>query len=159
MSNKPSRNRKTPVAAAPDYGAAVAAARPKVRELLAEYQADPTGDAGSIVEILVLNQLAGEPGREAEVLLHQERGRRGTLGSDTGQTSTQLARQNRRLKRDLAKSQAVEANVRQYLEKLAAAGPAGREPTQAEIIEKISAAIGLRGPLIERVETGPVPHA
>ena len=84
MSNKPSRDRKTPVPAAPDYGAAVAAVRPKVKELLAEYQSDPTGDAGSIVEILVLNQLAGEPGREAEVLLHQERGRRGAWGTTPG---------------------------------------------------------------------------
>src|SRR5208282_4447654 len=100
MSNKSGRDRKTPAAAAPDYGATMAAVRPKVKELLAEYQSDPTGDAGSIVEILVLNQLAGQPVREAEVLFHQERGRRGTLGHDSGQSSTRLARQNRRLKRD-----------------------------------------------------------
>jgi len=34
----------------PDYAAAVAAARPKVKELLAEYRDDPSGDAGAIVE-------------------------------------------------------------------------------------------------------------
>jgi len=158
MRNKAKRHRKTSGAATPDCGAAVAAARPKVKELLAEYQADPTGDAAAIVEILMLNQLAGEPGREAEAI-QQERGRRGTLEGDSGQSSTQLARQNRRLKRDLAKSQAVEATIRQYLEDARAAAPARKEPSQAEIIEKISAAIGLRGPLIERVETGPVPHA
>ena len=95
MRNKAKRHRKTSGAATPDCGAAVAAARPKVKELLAEYQADPTGDAAAIVEILMLNQLAGEPGREAEAI-QQERGRRGTLEGDSGQSSTQLARQNRR---------------------------------------------------------------
>jgi len=142
----------------PDYGAAVAAARPKVKELLEEYRADPTGDAAAIVETLVLNQVAGESAREAEVLHSQpDRDLSHTLVGDAGRSGIRLTRQNGRLKRDLARKNMAQAYVRMYLEDLGAAMRSGKEPTTQEIIEKISTAIGLRGPLIERVETEPPP--
>jgi len=149
-------NAKTPAAAPPDpdYGAALAAARPKVKELLAEYRADPTGDAGAIVETLMLNQVAGEPAREAEIQhLQQERDRHHALENHSRRAVT-LARQNRQLKSQLVKQHIAQAYVRQYLEEVKAAARSGKEPSQTEIIEKISTAIGLRGPLIPRVETG-----
>jgi len=146
-------------APAPDYAAAVAAARPKVKELLAEYQANPTGAAGTIVETLVLAHLAGEPAREGDVLLlHQARDRHHTLANDAGRTANRLARQNRRLKKALAKRASAQDQVCQYLEEVRAAKPAGKEPTQAEIIEKISAAIGMGDHVIPRVEKVPFPH-
>src|SRR5271165_5882084 len=147
---------QTPPAAAPDpdYAAALAAARPKVKELLAEYRDDPNGDAGAIVETLMLNQVAGEPAREAEVLvLHHERDLYDTLKHDSGRSATRLARQNRRLKSQLAKSNDAQSHVRQYLEAVAAGGKS-RMPSREEIIEKISEAMGISGPLIPRVETG-----
>jgi len=163
MSKQPNEARhgaKAPAAArpVPDYGAAVAAARPKVKELLAEYQADPTGDAAAIVETLVLSQVAGESAREAEVLhSHQERDLHHTLVNGAGRNATRLSRQNGRLKRDLARKNIAQAFVRKYLEQVGTAALQGREPTTQEIIEKISTAIGLRGPLIPRVETEPPP--
>jgi len=156
---KARRDRKAPTTALPDYGAEVAAARPKVQELLAEYRADPSSNAGTILETLVLNQLAGELGREAEALVQQERGRRQNLKDDSGRGFAALARQNRRLKRDLARKDGVQATVIQYLEQVGAAARIGREPSREQIIQTISEAIGVRGPLIERVEKGPVPHA
>src|SRR5271157_2280616 len=148
QANQARHDNKAPTAAPPDpdYAAAVAAARPKVKELLAEYRDDPKSDAGAIVEALVLNQLAGEPAREAEVLvLHHEH--------DSGRSATRLARQNRRLKSQLAKSNDAQSHVRQYLEAVAAGGKS-RMPSREEIIEKISEAMGISGPLIPRVETG-----
>jgi len=138
---------------APDQGAAVAAARPKVKKLLAEYQANPTGDAATIVEALVLSQMAGESEREAEVL-HSQRDRdlSQALQSHAGRTATRLTRQNGRLKRDLAKRKNAEAGVRKYLEEVGAAVVQGKEPTAQEIIEKISAAIGMGDVVIPRVE-------
>jgi len=139
----------------PDYAGALAAARPKVKELLAEYRDDPTGDAGAIVETLMLNQVAGEPAREAEMVsLHQERDLSHTLRHDSGRAATRLARQNRRLKSELAKRIDSQTHVRQYLEAVVAGVAKGKEPSRDEIIEKISEAIGLRGPCIPRVETG-----
>jgi hypothetical protein len=163
MSKQPNKARhaKTPGAAPPepDYAAALAAARPKVKELLAEYRADPTGDAGAIVETLMLHQVAGEPGREAELQdLQPERERHHALKNDSGRSAT-LARQNRQLRSQLVKQNNAQSYVRQYLEEVKTAARSGREPTQAEIIEKISAAIGLRGPLIPRVETKPFADA
>jgi len=165
MSKQPNNARTDPgtlvtAPPAPDYAAAVAAARPKVKELLAEYLADPTSDAGEIVENLAVAQMAGEPAREAEVLvLYQQRDRHHTLERDLGSTAARVARQNRRLKRELAKRDAAQGHVRQYLEKVGAGRLAGKEPTPEEIIEKVSTAIGLRGPLIPRVETGPYADA
>ncbi len=156
QANQARHDNKAPAAAPPDpdYAAAVAAARPKVKELLAEYRDDPSGDAGAIVEALVLNQVAGEPAREAEMLhFQQERGLSHTLKHDSGRVANRLARQNRRLKSDLAKSIDAQSHVRQYLEAVAAGGK-GKMPSTEEIIEKISEAIGIRGPLIPRVETG-----
>jgi C4-dicarboxylate-specific signal transduction histidine kinase len=156
MSKPPNQDAKAPVAAAPtpDYGAAIVAARPKVKELLAEYRADPTGDAGTIVEALLLSQVAGAPARENEILaFQQERNLYRTLEHDSGRSATRLARQNRRLKSELAKRDDAQTHVREYLQAVARAGK-GREPTPEEIIEKVSAAIGIRGPVIPRVETG-----
>ena len=161
QTNEARNDVNTPATAppAPDAAAAVAAARPKVKELLAEYLADPTGDAGTIVETLVLAQVAGEPAREDDVLLlHQARDRHHTLVRGAGRTATRLGRQNRRLKCALAKKTAAQDHVREYLEEAGAARAAGKEPSRNEIIEKISAAIGLRRPLIPRVETEPFPH-
>ena len=161
MSKHPNEARhgaKAPVAAPPDpdYGAAVAAARPKVKELLAEYRADPTGDAATIVEALVLNQVAGAPAREAEVLHSQhDRDLHYDLVSHAGRSATRLTRQNVRLKRDLARKNIAHSYVHKYLEEVGAAVLQGKEPTTQEIIEKISTAIGLRGPLIPRVEKEP----
>jgi len=160
MSKQPNeaRHRGKARAAAPtdpDHGAALAAARPKVKELLQEYRDDPTGDAGAIVETLLLNQVAGEPAREAEMLSwHQEQNLSHTLKHDSGRAATRLARQNRRLKGELAKRIDAQTHVRQYLEAVVAGVAKGKEPSPNEIIEKVSAAIGLRGPLIPRVETG-----
>ncbi|HMD98527.1 MAG TPA: hypothetical protein VKM93_14480 [Terriglobia bacterium] len=107
---RPGAKARTTAPPDPDCATAVAAARPKVKELLAEYQADPTGDAAAIVEALLLSQVAGQPLREAEVLhfqqgldLHQ------TLENDAGRTATRLTRQNGRLKRDLAKKNLAQA--------------------------------------------------
>jgi hypothetical protein len=137
----------------PDYGAVLATARPKVKELLEEYRADPTGDAGAILESLVLSQVAGESAREAEVVgFQQVRDLYHTLENDSGRSATRLARQNRRLKMELAKGKTAHTNVRQYLEAVKADVRKGKEPNLEEIIEKISTAIGLRGPLIPRVE-------
>ena len=142
----------------PDYGAAVAAARPKVKELLAEYRADPTGDAGAIVETLVLSQVASAPAREAEVLPSpQEQDLHHTLVNRAGRIATRLTRQNSRLKKDLATKNLAHSYVRQYLEEVSAAALKGKEPSMQEMIEKISTAIGIRGPLIPRIETGPPP--
>jgi hypothetical protein len=139
----------------PDYAPAVAAARPKVRELLAEYRDDPTGDAGAIVEALMLNQVAGEPAREAEVLhFHQERDRHRALENNSGRTATRLARRNRQLQRQLVKQDVAQAYVRQYLEEVRAGVVKGKDPSSEEIIKKISTAMGISGPLIPRVETG-----
>jgi hypothetical protein len=139
----------------PDVGAAVAAARPKVKQLLAEYQDDPDGDAGAIVEALMLNQLSGEPARAAEALrFHQVQDLYHALEVDSGRSATRLKRRNRHLKGELDKKDLAHAYVRHYLEQVKTAARSGREPTQAEIIEKISTAIGLRGPLVPRVETG-----
>jgi hypothetical protein len=165
MSKQPNKARadaKTPVPAppAPDYAGAVAAARPKVKELLAEYLADPTGDAGTIVESLVLAQMAGEAAREAEVLvLHQQRDRHHALESDLTRAVTRLDRQNRRLKQDLARRNAAQGHVRQYLEEVGARKLASKEISAEEIYEKISAVIGIGDTVIPRVEKGPVPHA
>ncbi|HMD97430.1 MAG TPA: hypothetical protein VKM93_08915 [Terriglobia bacterium] len=162
LNHEAHQNEKGPMTPrpAPDYAAAVAAARPKVKELLTEYLANPTGDAGAIVESLVLAHVAGEPAREADVLsLHIERGRYHTLSRDAGRTATRITRQNRRLKRALAKKTAGQENVRHYLEKVVAGKLAGKEPTPEEIIKKISTAMGISGPLIPRVEKGPVPFA
>jgi len=159
--NETGLDAEAPVAVPGDTDAGAAAvdvARPKVKELLAEYQADPTGEAGVIVEALVLAQMAGEPAREADVLLlHQGRDRYRILVRDAGRTATRIDRRNRRLKKALAKRTAGQTQVRQYLEEVPAAVPASQEPSTHQIIEKISVAIGLRGPLIPRVEKGPVP--
>jgi hypothetical protein len=84
QANQARHDAKVPAAVAPDpdYSAAVAAARPQAKELLAESRDDRNGDA------------------------------------------------------------------------VAAAVAKGKEPSPEEIIEKISAAIGLTGPLIPRVKTG-----
>jgi len=47
--------------------------------------------------------------------------------------------------------------VCKYLEQVGAAALKGKEPTPEEIIKKISAAIGVSGPLIPRVEKVPPP--
>ncbi len=136
---------QTPPAAAPDpdYAAALAAARPKVKELLAEYRDDPNGDAGAIVETLMLNQVAGEPAREADMLvLHHERDLYHTLKHDSGRSATRLARQNRRLKGELAKRIDAQDHVRQYLEAVVTGAAAGKGPSPEEMIEKISTAMG-----------------
>jgi hypothetical protein len=139
-----------------DYVAAVVAVRPKVKELLEEYRADPTGDAGAILETLVVNQMAGAKAREAEVLLlHQERGRHHALASDLGRAAKRLERRNRQLQRELAKREAAQNHVREYLEEMGAAIASKdkeKELTYERIIEKVSAAIGIGGPLIPRVE-------
>jgi len=103
----------------------------------------------------MLNQVAGEPAREAEILvLHHERDLYHTLKHDSGRSATRLARQNRRLKSELAKRIDAQTDVRQYLEAVLAGAKGKKEPSREEIIEKISAAIGLTGPCIPRVETG-----
>ena len=157
MSKHQARNDEKARAAAPpdpDYAGALASARPKVKELLEEYRDNPTGEAGTIVETVMINQIAGEQAREAEMLfLHQERNLSQTLKDDSGRAANRLARQNRRLKSELAKRIDAENHVRQYLEAVVA-GAKGRMPSRDEIIEKVSEAIGLTGPLIPRVETG-----
>ena len=158
--NESSRDAKARATAPPDpdYAAAVAAARPKVKELLAEYQSNPTGDAAGIVEALVLSQMAGQPAREAEVVhSQQERDLCHNLVDNAGRNANRLVRQNHRLKRDLAQKNVVHAYVREYLKEVGAAILKGHEPTPQEMIEKVSAAIGLRGPLIPRVEKGAPP--
>ncbi|HMD96722.1 MAG TPA: hypothetical protein VKM93_05235 [Terriglobia bacterium] len=153
---------QTPPAAAPDpdYAAALAAARPKVKELLAEYRDDPNGDAGAIVETLMLNQVAGEPAREADMLvLHHERDLYQTLKHDSGRSATRLARQNRRLKGEFAKRIDAQDQVRQYLEEVGTAARSGKKLSAQEVYDKISAVIGIGDVVIPRVETGPVADA
>jgi hypothetical protein len=147
-------------AGAPDYAAAVDAALPKVNELLAQFQADPTGDAADVVKALVLTQMANAASQAWEadlLLLQQERGRHTVLTQDAERVATNLTRQNRKLKAELAKKARTETQVREYLASAAAAAKLGDPLDTDLIIEKISAAIGIGGTLIPRVEKGPPP--
>ena len=150
-----------PMAAhAPDYAAAIDAALPKVKELLAELQADPTGDAARIVKTLVLTQMANDATRAQEadlLLLQQERARHTVLKQEAERVATTHTRQNRKLKAELAKKTRTETQVREYLASAATAAKLGSPLDTDLIIEKISAAIGIGGTLIPRVEKGPPP--
>jgi len=166
MSNQPNEScRETERASVAmpgaDRAAALAAARPKVRELLVEFLANPAGDAGAIVETLLLDQVAGAPAREAEVLeFHQERKDNQALEDATRRTAKRLEGQNRKLKRQLAKKDAIQNQVREYIAQAAKEGRAGREElTPQRIYDQISAVIGMGESVIPRVEKGPVPHA
>ena len=153
MSNEPNQ----PAMPAGDRAAALAAARPKVRELLAEYLAEPAGDARAILETLLLDQMAGAPAREEEVLeFHSQRDHFETVASSAERRAQRIERRNRRLKRQLDEKEAVEGQVREYLDQARAEGKAGApELTREHIIRKISEAIGIGGPLIPRVEKQP----
>ena len=134
--------------------AAVAAARPKVKELLQAYRSNPSGGAAEILESLLVSQMAGAAERETQVLLLlEERGIRHGLEDDFGRHAKRLERQNRQLKRDLHERVVTESRVREYLEQ-AAHARTSQEITHQEIFEKISAVIGVGGPLIPRVEKG-----
>jgi hypothetical protein len=143
---------------AADYAAALEAARPKAELLLEQYREDPTGPAAELVSLVIVNHLAQEDLRpeEGEIrVLQEERQRRQTAE----QQAETLAAERRRLRRQNRKLAAarVEESLRlqsagQQLEEARKAAAAGKMPDTMEIIERISAAIGIRGPLIPRVE-------
>jgi len=138
----------TPEARVPDPAPLVQAARPKVQELLEQMQSDP--EARALVESFLLSQMVQEESQQEEgelAALQRERQKREALEEGLEQmvaAQQQLESQHRRLR--VRESEVAHQQVREQTKPAGAVMAQRREPTQQEIVEKISTAIGLRGP-------------
>jgi hypothetical protein len=133
----------------------VGAARPKVQELLEQMQSDP--EARALVETFLLSQMVQEGSEQEEgelVALQRERQKREALEEGLEQmvgAQQQLESEHRRLR--VRESEVAHQQVREQIKPAGAVVAQRREPTQQEIVEKISRAIGLGGPEHFRVES------
>ncbi len=134
-------------------GPRVAAVRPKVKKLLEQFRAEPSGDAGALLEALLLKGLVEESAEREDLLrLQAERERRVQLEAAL-QKMMDRAHQLGRVTERLARRRAAEQNrIKTILTVVEKAAAQGRPFDQAEVVRRISAVIGLEGPLERRVE-------
>ena len=131
--------------------------RESVSGLLDEFLASPHGSARPILEAWLVAYLASvETRREEEALGVASESRRHAAAMR--QENERLRRQglrvaedNHRLAAEATRAEmARRALLREF--RMIEAGAAAHEITQEEIVRRITAAIGLSGPLVERVE-------
>jgi hypothetical protein len=136
----------------------VDAARPQLHRLLEDYRENPDGDAGQIVNIMLLNQLVSTYSSVPEVdmlKLYEEERKRKELEQRLKKFEVDKFKaetHRRRVDAEVVVMQSKVEKVRKELEQTRKAIQQGQRVDPMDMVRHISSAIGVGGPLEPRVE-------